>query len=204
MTLSVLFLVAMSQGSTEPVDPAGLTVDPVISGAIYCREADGHIALRLRFILHYRNTSEENIVLPMFSVPSGYELFEGEPAFNSDRIERSVSLKRDDVIDANKLGTSKPDAKLFWTLRPGETASTYWTLWIPVDAAKGTGPSLLGKDHYLRVRMKPWAANRTEGERLRKLWRSYGFLWLEEVRAQPIKLHVEGKPRVDGCRSYVD
>jgi len=203
MALSVLFLVAMSQSGIASVAAASLTVEPVISTATYCPVTDGHIALRLRLILHYQNDSESNIVLPMFSVPSGYELFKGEAVFDLNRKERSVSLNRDDVLDTTKLDISKPDPKLFWTLRPGETVSAYVVLWIPVEG-NGTGTSLLGQDHYLRVRMNPWAANRTAGEELRKLWQSYGLLWLDEVQSQPLRLHIEHQPRVDGCRSYID
>jgi hypothetical protein len=204
MVLSIWFLMAMSQFGTASVPVAGLTVEPVISGATYCQVTDGHITLRLRFILRYQNTQGSNIVLLMFSVPSGYELFKGEAAFDLNRKEQSFSLHKDDALDATKLDPSKPDPKLFWTLRPGETASAYEELWIPLEAAKGVDSSLLGKDHYLRVRMNPWPAERTAGEKLRTVWQSYGLLWLNEVQSQPLKLHVEHGPRADACRSYVD
>jgi hypothetical protein len=195
---------AMSQSETASVAVAGLTAEPVIRGATYCQVTDGHISLRLRFILHYRNTSESNIVLPMFSVSSGYELFKGEGPFDLNRKEQSSSLRRDDVLDATKLDPSKPDPKLFWILRPGETASAYDELWIPVEPAKESGSTLLGKDYYLRVRMNTWPAKRTAGEKLRRLWQSYGLLWLNEVQSQPLKLHIDHNPRADSCRSYVD
>src|ERR1035441_4251119 len=105
----------------------------------------------------------------MFSVLSGYELFNGEAGFDLNRKEQSFSLHRDDVLDATKLDPSKPDPKLFWTLRPGETASAYEELWIPAEFAKGVGSSLLGKDHFLRVRMNPWPAERKIGEKLQRL-----------------------------------
>ena len=89
-----------AQGSNAAT---GVNLEPVISGATYCQTSDGHVTLRLRFVLHYHNTSESTIVVPMFSVPSGYELFAGEAAFNPNRKERSVSLHRDDVLDATKL-----------------------------------------------------------------------------------------------------
>ena len=201
MVLSVLFLLAMSQseGTSGAVD--GLTVERVISGATYCQATDGHVALRLRLILHYQNTSESNIVLPMFSVPSGYEIFKGEGAFDLNRKEQGVSLHEKDVLDATKIDLLKPDPKLFWILRPGEQASTYDQLWIPVEPAQGGGTSLVGKDHYLRVRINPWPAKRKAGEKLRTLWQSYGLLWLNKIQSQPLKLHVEHSPRVDGCRS---
>jgi hypothetical protein len=204
MIQSILFLMAMSQSGAASSGVAGLTAEPVISGATYCQVSDGHITLRLRFILHYRNASESNIVLPMFSVPSGYELFKGEAAFDLNRKERSFSIHRDDVLDATRLDPSKPDPKLFWTLRPGETASALEELWIPVEPAEGVGSSLRGKDFYLRVRMNPWPAKRTTGEKLKKLWQSHGLLWTNEVESQPLKLHLEQNPRPDGCRSYVD
>jgi hypothetical protein len=204
MGLSILFLMAMSQSGASSVALAGLTVDPVISEATYCQVTGGHISLRLRFILHYQNTSKSTIVLPMFSVPSGYELFRGEAEFDLDRKERSLTLHRRDVLDAAKLDLSKPDPKLFWTLRPGEAVSAYQELWIDVEPTKEFGTSLLGNDHYLRVRMNPWPAKRTVGEKLRKLWQSHGLLWLDEVESQPLKFHVPHSPRVDGCRSYVD
>jgi len=203
MVLSILLLMAMSQSGAAPVAVAGLTVEPVISGATYCQVTDGHVALRLRFILHYQNTSESNIVLPMFSVPSGYDLFKDKSAFE-DQKEQSLPIHRDDVLDAAKLDPSKPDPKLFRILRPGETASAYEVLWIPVEPPKEVGSSLLGKDHYLRVRMNPWPAERTVGEKLRELWQPYGLLWLNEVQSQPLKLHVEHRPRADSCRPYVD
>ena len=143
-------------------------------------------------------------MLPMFSVLSGYELFNGEAGFDLNRKEQSFSLHRDDVLDATKLDPSKPDPKLFWTLRPGETASAYEELWIPAEPAKGVGSSLLGKDHFLRVRMNPWPAERKIGEKLQRPWQSYGLLWLNEVQSLPVKLHVEHGPRTDGCRSYAN
>jgi hypothetical protein len=199
MVLSVLLLIAMSQSGMASGAATGVKLEPVISGARYCQTSDGHIVLRLRFILHYQNTSESTIVVPMFSVPFGYELFKGDAAFDPNRKERSFSLHRDDVLDATKLDPSKPDAKLFWTLRPGETASAYQGLWIPVEPARR-----VGRDHFLRVRMNPWPAERTTGEKLRGLWKSYGLLWLNEIESVPLKFHVEHGPRTDGCRSYVD
>jgi len=203
MLLSILLMMAMIQSGTSAA-VAGLTVEPVISGATYCQATDGHIVLRLRFILHYQNTQGSNIVLPMFAVPSGYELFKGEAALDLNRKEQSFSLHRNSVLDATELDPSRPDPKLFWTLRPGEAASAYEELWIPVEPGKGSGSSLLGKDHYLWVRMNPWPVERTAGEKLRKLWQSYGLLWLNEVQSQPLKLHVEHSPRAGACRSYVD
>lgn len=167
-------------------------------------------------MLHYQNTSRSTIVFPIFSVLCGYELFKGEAAFDLNQKERSISLHRDNVLDATQL--SKPDAKLFWILRSGETAQTYAELRIPLEFASRGGPSSvrldhftsrvgpfsLGGDHFIRVRMNPWPADRNVGEKLRELWKSYGVLWLNEVESLPLKLHVERWPHIDDCRSDID
>ena len=200
MLLPLLVLLAhsaLSQSEAASGASVGLMLEPVISGAKYCQETGGTIALRLRFILHYQNTTQTAIVLPMFAFLSRYELFSDEAALKLNRSESSMSFHRDNVLDAAKLDFSTPDPKLFRILRPGETASSYGLLSIVVQPVHGDGPSLLGRDHYLRVHMNPWPAERKTGEKLRTLWQRYGVLWMAEVASLPLKLHVEDRPRAD-------
>jgi hypothetical protein len=169
-----LLLIAISRSVAASSGSVDITLEPVISEAKYCREGQGDVALNMRFILRYRNTSQTTIVLSAFSVLSGYELFSDETALKLNRREFSLSLHRNDVLDARKLDPSTKDPKLFWIIGPGEIASAYQSVSIPVLPAQGDRPSLLGQDRYLRVRMNPWPAERKTGDKLRTLWERNG------------------------------
>jgi hypothetical protein len=205
MPLPVLVLLAAMNQSGAALGPtADLGLEPVISEAKYCGKAGGEITLYLRFILHFQNNTQTPIILPMFAVLSGYELFSDEAALKLNRSESSVSIRRNLVLDAAKLDSSTPDPKLFRTLQPGDIWSAYESLSIVLQPAHGDGLSLLGKDRYLRLRMNPWPAERKTGEKLRTLWQRYGVLRMTEVPSLPLKLHVEDRPRAGACPVYVD
>ncbi len=197
----------MAQAATgQPTAAASttLSLEPVVSQAKYCREYSGGISLRLEFILHYRNESNNSIVLPMFARLSRYELFTDAAALAKDAAEADLRFRVEDVIDARKLDPSRPDAKLFWTLRPGESASSYSSLSILVQPAHKEFSALLGRDHYLKLYMNPWPAERTTGKKLSTLWDRYGILWLTDIPSLPFKFHVEHQPRTDPCPLRVD
>jgi hypothetical protein len=204
LILPICVTIVMSHPAAGSAETDGLTLEPLVSEAKYCREPEGGTTLRLKMVLHYQNNSLGPIVLPMFTVLSGYELFSDEEALKLDRKESSVSLRSKKVLDAMKIDSAGPDQRLFWILRPGESASSYASVSIVVQPAHGSRGQLLGKDRYVRLRMNPWPADQRTGEKLRNIWQREGVLWMREVLSLPLKVHVDYQPRADSCPGKVD
>jgi hypothetical protein len=183
---------------------ADLVAESVVTQAKYCLESSGDITLRLEFILHLKNTTPNAIVLPLFARLSRYEMFSADAALRRGQKERDVSFRAEDVLDPNKLDKTGPDPKLFRILKTGETSSLYTSVSIVLLPARAVNSPLLGKDHFLKLYVNPWPAERGVGDTLSRLWAQYGNLSLREIPSLPFKFHIEHQPSAEACHIRVD
>jgi hypothetical protein len=197
-------LVPPAAGQTIATKSPDLVAEPVVSQAKYCRESSGDISLRLSFIVHFKNTTQSAVVLPLFTRLSRYELFSDEAALIQGRNDADVRYRTEDVLDAQKLDQAGPDPKLFRILNAGETASMYTSLFVAVLPARTAKSPLLGRDFYLKLYMNPWPTKRSAGERLARVWQQYGNLVLTDIPSLPFKFHVEHQPNSEVCPIRVD
>jgi len=200
----LMFLVQPATGQTIATESPNVVVEPVVSQDKYCRESNGDISLRLEFILHFKNTTQNAIVLPLFARLSRYELFSDDAALSQGRKVADVSFRNEDVLDAQKLDQVRPDPKLFRILKAGETGSLYTSVSIVVLPARAAESPLLGRDHYLKLHLNPWPAERSAGKTLAQAWQRYGNLFLTDIPSLPFKFHVHRQPISEACTIRVD
>ena len=200
----LMFLVQPATGQSIATDSPGLVAEPVVTEAKYCREFSGDISLRLQFILHFQNTAQSALVLPLFARLSRYELYSDDAALPRGRAEADVRFSAGNVLDANKLDQARPDPMLFRILNAGETTSLYTSVAMIVLPARTARSPLLGSDRYLKLYLNPWPADPGAGRTLYRAWQPYGNLLLAEIPSLPFKFHIQHQPRAEACPIRVD
>lgn len=94
--------------------------------------------------------------------------------------------------------------QLFDLVQPGEFQTRIHEVFIMLWPSRDPGHSLLGADHYLQVVLNPWFGTRETGQKLRQDWRRFGLLWIDNITAEPVKIHIDKHPVPDRCQDRID
>ena len=183
---------------------SGLTVAPELIEARYCANRSGALELRAEVQFTYQNTSKGVIILPLFAQVVEYSLFADKEALMANRSDGQWRSEVRRLFDERKLNQSRPGEDLFHLLAPGDSQSLRLSIFVPLLPPSRRGIKLLGTDQYLRVEINQWFGNRRLGEDLQRRWRDVGLLWIDNVMAEPLKLHIEEDPPRRACPVRVD
>ena len=181
-----------------------LTVEPELIESRYCGEDSGNLTLLVSVKFRYRNISQNTILLPLFFQFAQYGLFTDEQSLSANRPDRVERVRVRRLFDIAKLDGTKPDQKLFDSMAPGSSRSRILEIPIFLRSPGRSRLPLLGSDVYLRVEINQWFENRKAGEDLRRRWREFGFLWIDNVWSEPLRLHIERDPVPQRCSVRID
>lgn len=201
--ISAVFLIAVG-AQAAACRSGSLMVVPELVESRYCGNSPGILFLWAKVRFTYRNIGEETVILPRFAQPLKYSLYGDVHSLLANRPEREERFSLRRLFDLTKLDQSKPDENLFDSIEPGASRARILVFVIVLRHPGRSEASLLGKDQYLRAEINQWFGRREKGEELRRRWREFGSLWIDNVVSEPLKLQIEENPVLQSCPVRVE
>lgn len=181
-----------------------LTLQPSIMEQRYCINEIGVLSLRVKVRFIYHNSGDRAIVLPQFGQIAQYALFRDEESMSRNQPEGQEQYRPLRFFDEKRLDSRQPNPKLFDILAIGEDRERIHEVSIVLHPQRRRDISLLGMDPYLQIEINHWFGSRKAGMALQRTWRNFGVLWIDNLVAPPIKLHIDKNPQPQRCRGSID
>jgi hypothetical protein len=171
-----------------------LKITASLAEQTYCSASN----LRLTIHLTITNIGDEPLILDrdyfaiIHTSITGSELAGQGP--------RKFEFNNQIIMQFFKMNDSRPDAKLFITLKPKEAFVTSIHDYIPAHDGDKTHGEFLKPGIYVHQSvLLPWGGRSRLGDELQKKWKQYGFLWVEPLTTEPIQFSVDRSPTIGDC-----
>lgn len=94
------------------------------------------------------------------------------------------------------LSADSPPENKFVILKPGEVFSTEIEDSIDLD---GASPKIKNGNYYMGIVVYIWGGQSWTGEELRKKWKKFGYLWLNPIITEPVRLPINIPATITKC-----
>lgn len=195
--------ILLTQAFTQLIgyQTVGLTVEPELVEGRYCLGNRGSVIFRATVKFTYHNTSQNRILVPRFYQVAGFTVFRDEESLGANRPDTQSRYVMDRQLDVMNLDQAAPDDRLFDVLEPAASNARILEIFLAVRPRPEVP---LGADHFVRVEISHWSKNFKAAENLRRRWRKFGVLWIDNVVSQPLKLHIEKDFVPQRCQDRID
>ena len=193
--LTVIAISALS-ATTTPAE-SGLDLTTELINQSYCvgdADLDG---VRLRLRLRYRNVGNTPIILHKGST-TVYEILVRKSPDGEIESRAQLSVYSDGPWKVSELSLKKS----FVILQPQESyvTETVARVFVTRDETAHFEGAVSAGGHYLQVTTVTWNGTSKSETVLRRKWQSYGLLWTESVRSNPMKFTIDKNRTVRVCR----
>jgi len=164
----------------------------------YCQGDAISGALQLHCRLRFVNDNSRPIlinvnagsVLEITAVPKGVRL--------DATVEPYRLLVTNVVFPGEPVASPRPGSDIV-IVRPSKSFQTRQTVALPITSAAGRPGFLTSGDYSVQIVVMTWPGSAEGGAQLRKRWQSWGYLWTDPIRSEPIQVTVDAKRKLANC-----